>query len=247
MGAIHVDVTISNFADRSRTWTGRFLVDTGATDTVIPRNQLDAIGITPERQRVYELADGHEATMDVAGARIEFMGEFTAGLVVFGAPNSEPLLGVTALESAGVEVDPRNQRLTKLRAVRLKGMATADRLDAYRNILSLLASREPNDFPLPSTEIRSLARECENDEIANLEEDYISLYCQHLAEKGYVEIRTMAHYVGESFPRIDILHVTSIGYDVAEISDDRWRRTKKQLQNILPLAKDFLSLVRTLT
>ncbi len=67
MGAIHVDVTISNFADRSRSWTGRFLVDTGATDTVIPRNQLDAIGITPERQRLYELADGREAFGEVEG------------------------------------------------------------------------------------------------------------------------------------------------------------------------------------
>lgn len=122
MGAIHVDVTISNFGDRSRSWTGRFLVDTGATDSVVPRNQLDAIGITPETQRVYELADGSDATMDVGGARIEFMGEFTAGLVVFGEPNSEPLLGVTALESVGVEVDPRNQRLRKLSAVRLKGI-----------------------------------------------------------------------------------------------------------------------------
>ncbi len=122
MGAIHVDVKVSNFNDRLRSWTGRFLVDTGATDSVVPRNRLEAIGITPERQRVYELADGRQEIMDIAGARIEFMGEFTVGLVVFGDPNSEPLLGVTALESVGVEIDPRNQRLTKLSAVRLKGM-----------------------------------------------------------------------------------------------------------------------------
>lgn len=103
------------------------MVDTGATDSVVPWDRLEAIGIAPERQRVYELADGREATMDIGGARIEFMDELTVGLVVFGAPNSEPLLGVTALESVGVEVDPRNQRLTKLSAVRLKAVVAEDR------------------------------------------------------------------------------------------------------------------------
>jgi hypothetical protein len=32
------------------------------------------------------------------------------------------LPGVTALQSAGIEVDPQNQRLKKLPAVRLKGL-----------------------------------------------------------------------------------------------------------------------------
>ena len=34
--------------------------------------------------------------------------------------NAEPILGVTALESVGIEVDPRTQRLKRLSAVRLK-------------------------------------------------------------------------------------------------------------------------------
>lgn len=120
MGAIHVDVTLTNLADRSRSWTGPFLVNTCVTDSVVPRPILDAIGVVPERTRTYELADGSEVQMDIATARIELMGELTAGLVVFADAEAEPLLGVTALESVGVEVDPRNQRLTKLSAVRLK-------------------------------------------------------------------------------------------------------------------------------
>ena len=51
------------------------------------------------------------------------MGEYTAGLIIFGDAGAEPLLGVTALESAGIEVDPQNQRLKKLPAVRLKGLS----------------------------------------------------------------------------------------------------------------------------
>ena len=120
MGVTHIDVTVRNPADRSRSWEGRFLVDTGAIDSLVPRSCLEAIGIEPEGQRVCELADGTEVRMDIAGARVEFMGEWTVGLIMFGDADAEPLLGVTALESAGLEVDPQNQRLKKLPAVRLK-------------------------------------------------------------------------------------------------------------------------------
>ena len=120
MGVIRVAVTVRNPADRTRSWEGSFLVDTGAIDSLVPRPQLEAIGIEPVSQRVYELADGTEVKKDIAGARLEFMGEWTAGLVIFGDAEAEPQLGVTALASAGIEVDPQQQRLKKLPAVRLK-------------------------------------------------------------------------------------------------------------------------------
>lgn len=119
MGAIYVDVTIRNPADRSRSWRGRFLVDTGAMDSVVPREHLDAIGLTPEAHRTYELADGREVQMDVAVARLEFLDDITGGTVVFGELGTKPLLGVTAMESTGVEVDPTNGELRKLSSVRL--------------------------------------------------------------------------------------------------------------------------------
>ncbi|MCY4510382.1 MAG: clan AA aspartic protease [Acidobacteria bacterium] len=127
MGVTHINVTVRNPADLTRSWEGRFLVDTGAIDSLVPRSCLAAIGIEPEGQRVYELADGTEVGMDIAGARLEFMGEWTAGLIIFGDADAEPLLGVTALESAGIEVDPQNQRLKKLPAVRLKGVGRPER------------------------------------------------------------------------------------------------------------------------
>ena len=120
MGATHVTVTIRNPAEPDRTWEALFLVDTGATDCLVPRPGLEAIGLQPRGQRVYELADGHEITADITVAEIEFMGEIVGGTVIFGEPDAEPLLGVTALESVGIEVDPTNQRLKRLPAVRLK-------------------------------------------------------------------------------------------------------------------------------
>jgi clan AA aspartic protease len=81
---------------------------------------LHAVGIEPKGARVFELADGSEVKLDVAGAEIEFMGEIVWTTVIFGPDDAEPLLGVTALESVGIEVDPRSQRLKRLPAARLK-------------------------------------------------------------------------------------------------------------------------------
>ena len=120
MGNVNADVIVSNPADRTRKWEGRFLVDTGATDSLVPRQHLEAIGLAPEAERTYVLADGSEVKFDVAVARIELLGEMVGGTVLFGEPDAQPLLGVTALESLGIEVDPLNRQLKKLPAVNLK-------------------------------------------------------------------------------------------------------------------------------
>ena len=61
--------------------------------------------------------------MDIATAEIEFMREIVGGTILFGAPGAGPLLGLTALESVGIEVGPVTQRLKRLPAVRLKALA----------------------------------------------------------------------------------------------------------------------------
>ena len=120
MGVTHVTVTIRNPADPERSWEGLFLVDTGSTDCVVPGNALREIGIEPRGERKYELHDGSTVSLGVAGADVEFMGDYTFATVIFGSDDTEPILGVTALESVGIEIDPRNQRLKRLPAVRLK-------------------------------------------------------------------------------------------------------------------------------
>ena len=130
MGVTQVIATVRNPAEPDSTWEGLFLVDTGAIDSLVPRQHLEAIGLKPKGQRVYGLADGSEVRLDVTTGDIEFMGDIVGSTIVFGEDDSEPLLGVTALESVGIEVDPRNQRLTRLPSTRLKslqGLAKATR------------------------------------------------------------------------------------------------------------------------
>ena len=117
---MHVNATVRNPAKPERTWEGSFLVDTGATDCLGPRQHLEAIGLEAKGERIYGLAGGSELRMSVTTADVEFMGEIVGSTIVMGDEGAEPLLGVTALESVGIEVDPRNQELLRLPFVRLR-------------------------------------------------------------------------------------------------------------------------------
>lgn len=123
MGTTHAKVRVTNPADARKYWEGLFLVDTGATDSLVPRPYLESIGLNPRATRVYTLEDGSEISVDVTVATLKVMGEKVGGTVIFGEPGTEPQLGATALLSAGIEVDPVNQRLKKLPSVRLKTVA----------------------------------------------------------------------------------------------------------------------------
>jgi clan AA aspartic protease len=97
-----------------------FLVDTGATDCMASADDLEKIGVRREGKMSYQLADGSVREYPYGLVWIEFMGETTAGRVVLGEPGSEPLLGVTALESVGIMVDPVDKTLKRLPAIPLK-------------------------------------------------------------------------------------------------------------------------------
>ncbi|MFH1563468.1 MAG: clan AA aspartic protease [Nitrospirota bacterium] len=118
----HVTAEVVNLRYPEKRWEGLFLVDTGSIDCMAPGRYLREIGIEPSGKRTYELADGTEIRMDIAAVQIEFMGEIIGATIIFGKDDVEPILGVIALESVGIEVDPQNQRLKRLPAVRLKTM-----------------------------------------------------------------------------------------------------------------------------
>lgn len=102
------------------TYEADFLVDTGATDSLAPAAELRRIGVHPVGTTVYELANGTIQEYPFGLVEIAFMGEITAGRVIFGPDDAEPLLGVTALESVGITVDPATRTLKRLPAIPLK-------------------------------------------------------------------------------------------------------------------------------
>ena len=120
MGFVYAVTEVTSITGGDESYSMPFLVDTGATDTVIPSNELDRLGIKREGTRNYELADGSVVSYDVGYAFLCVNGEKVAANVVFGEEKSEPLLGVTVLESAGFIVDPIRQVLRKTAAIPLK-------------------------------------------------------------------------------------------------------------------------------
>jgi clan AA aspartic protease len=119
MGAIHVKVNLS-YPGTSGDYEQLFLVDTGATDSMAPGDELIAVGFKAKGKMTYELANGQSVEYDFTTADITFMGDTTAGRVIMGPKNTEPILGVTALESTGIVVDPKNGKLKRLPTVALK-------------------------------------------------------------------------------------------------------------------------------
>jgi len=120
MGLVHVPVIVRASQRSRKKYEASFLVDTGATDSMAPASELKRAGIQRRGKKRYELADGSVVEYDYGFAEIEFMDEVNMGRIIFGPDKSEPLLGVTILESAGIVVDPVNQQLKRLPAISLK-------------------------------------------------------------------------------------------------------------------------------
>jgi clan AA aspartic protease len=120
MGLMHVSVLVKAPNRTTAGYEGLFLVDTGAIDSVAPESALLKAGIQPVGRQTYQLADGSVREYAFGVAQIEFMGKVTGGRVIFGPEGLEPILGVTALESAGIVIDASNQTLKQLPAISLK-------------------------------------------------------------------------------------------------------------------------------
>lgn len=119
MGLTHVTVSVSPLSGRKR-HEAEFLVDTGAIDCLVPARDLRRLGIKVEGRDVYELATGQTVELPVGFARVRFMGAETVTKVIFGDDGAEPILGVAALESTGITVDPVTRTLRRMTAKPLK-------------------------------------------------------------------------------------------------------------------------------
>jgi clan AA aspartic protease len=111
LGHTYAQITVRPLAGSAKSWTGRALVDTGATDTFLPASVLRKLGIKPADRRSYELADGTLQELPIGFGVIEVEGRAAGATLVFAGDAEEPLLGVTVLQSAGFWIDPQRERL----------------------------------------------------------------------------------------------------------------------------------------
>jgi predicted aspartyl protease len=123
MGLTHVTVKVADLQNQGTPYEADFLVDTGAVDCMAPADALEAAQIKPEGKALYELASGEPVEYEYGFAWLSFMGEKSVSRIIFGPPNTEPILGVVALEGAGMIVDPVSQKIKRMHAKPLKRFA----------------------------------------------------------------------------------------------------------------------------
>jgi len=96
-----------------------FMIDSGAVYSLVPRIELEKIGIVAYRKMDFFLADGSKITREVGDAYFEYEGEGGSAPVVFGEEGDEPLLGATALESCGLVLNPYRREIYPMRMMML--------------------------------------------------------------------------------------------------------------------------------
>ena len=113
MGMTEVTLKIKNPRNPAKTFEGKFLVDSGATYTVVPESVLKKLGIKPQGEEEFSLADGSHIARKVGNALYEFEGIERAAPVLFGEKDDSLLLGAFTLEALGFTLDPLKRKLYK--------------------------------------------------------------------------------------------------------------------------------------
>lgn len=111
MGITDVKLVVRNPANPKKGTAGKFLVDSGATYTVVSGELLKKLGIKPEREEEFSLADGKVIKRRVGNALYEYEGIRAAAPVLFGEKDDSSLLGVFTLEALGLTLDPLKRKL----------------------------------------------------------------------------------------------------------------------------------------
>jgi predicted aspartyl protease len=114
----HTTVSVKLFSeDRTGAKQVDLLEDTGSTYTWVPRPLLEAISIKPLTTRNFRKIDGRTLKREVGEALMEIVNERATTMVVFAEKGDANVLGVHALESLGLEVDPVSKELRKAEAL----------------------------------------------------------------------------------------------------------------------------------
>ena len=113
MGMFKVGVRIANPNDKNRFFEEDFWVDSGALYSYVPEKRLEEIGLEPLRSRELVMADGRhqQRLLGEALFTVHELNETLTCPVIFAPNESLYLLGATALENFGVDVDPVTKRL----------------------------------------------------------------------------------------------------------------------------------------
>ncbi|MGH9832928.1 MAG: retroviral-like aspartic protease family protein [Blastocatellia bacterium] len=113
MGLTFVQGTVTG--KRGKRETVDFLVDSGATYTLLPQKTWHKLGLKPKRRMGFVLADGTEIERDISECHIALPQGDATTPVILGEKGDEPLLGVVTLEILGLMLNPFKRTLEPMR------------------------------------------------------------------------------------------------------------------------------------
>jgi predicted aspartyl protease len=113
MGLIYIDGMVSG--PRGAQKTVRFLVDSGATYSLLPDGEWQGIGLAPKRAVSFTLADGTSIERQVSECHLALPQGEGHTPVILGEPGDEALLGVVTLEILGLMLNPFQRTLQPMR------------------------------------------------------------------------------------------------------------------------------------
>ena len=117
VGLTYIDGRVQPPGRRRKPKRVRFLVDSGAVYSVLRRPDWRALGLKPDRELDFVLADGTTLTRGVSECTFEIQGHRATSPVVLGETEDEALLGAVTLETLGLMLNPLTRTLQPMRMV----------------------------------------------------------------------------------------------------------------------------------
>lgn len=113
MGLTYIEGTVTG--QKNKQATVRFLVDSGATYTLLPYDIWQAIGLKPKRTADFSLADGTSIKRKISECHLALPQGEGHTPVILGEPEDEPVLGAVTLEILGLVLNPFKRVLQPMR------------------------------------------------------------------------------------------------------------------------------------
>jgi clan AA aspartic protease len=93
----------------------RFMVDSGATYTLVPSDVWKTLELVPKRSQRFTLADGTSIERSISECHLRLNEGEGHTPVILGEPGDEALLGVVTLEILGLVLHPFKRTLEPMR------------------------------------------------------------------------------------------------------------------------------------
>jgi len=114
MGLTFLELEVGNPVNPRMMEKVDFLIDSGATFSVVPSTVLQRLGIPALSEQEFRLADGSKIVRKRGSAAFRYGDRMGVADVIFGEEGDATLLGAHTLEAFGYSLDPLRRELRPL-------------------------------------------------------------------------------------------------------------------------------------